>query len=80
MINISKALLDPSSVFKSPHEVLQSHELAREQKVDILQRWYYDACLMETAESENMQGAPSDVVAKIVEALHTLGVKPKNVQ
>lgn len=81
MININNALLDPSSVFKSPQDVLHNHELSREQKVDILQRWYYDACLMETAEAENMQGGNShDVLGKIVSALHELGVKPKNVQ
>lgn len=80
MIDMNKALLDPSSVFKAPHDVLHSNELSREQKVDILQRWYYDECLMENAEAENMQGGTSDTLTKIVEALHSLGVKPKNVQ
>ena len=77
MIDVNKALLDPTSVFKTPHDVLHTHELSREQKIEILQRWYYDACLMETAEAENMQGNATDVSA-VVEALHTLGVKPKN--
>ncbi len=43
MVDLDKALLDPASVFKTPEGVLNSHELSREQKIEILRRWEYDA-------------------------------------
>ena len=49
-----KTLLDPASAFTSPEQVLTSAELSREQKIEILHRWEYDARQMEVAEEENM--------------------------
>ena len=49
-----KALLDPASAFTSPEQVLTSAELSREQKIEILHRWEYDARQLEVAEEENM--------------------------
>ena len=44
-----KALLDPTSAFTSPEQVLTSAELSREQKIEILHRWEYDARALEVA-------------------------------
>ena len=49
-----KTLLDPASAFTSPEQVLTSAELSREQKIEILHRWEYDARQMEVAEEANM--------------------------
>ncbi|MGH7900897.1 MAG: hypothetical protein ACRENZ_04095 [Thermodesulfobacteriota bacterium] len=69
MIDLDKALLDPTSVFESPEEVLQSGELSREQKIDILRRWEYDARELEVAEEESMVGSNSDILDQILRAL-----------
>jgi len=76
MIDLAKALLDPSSVFASPQEVLINQELSREQKIQILKRWESDMREILVAEEENMQG--KDVIINyehIREALHTLDAK-----
>lgn len=69
MIDLDKALLDPASVFKTPDEVLQSEELSREQKIDILRRWEYDARELAVAEEESMLGSDSDILDQILRAL-----------
>ena len=38
MIDVKKAMLDPTSVFQDPEEVVVSDELNRNQKIDILRR------------------------------------------
>ena len=38
-IDIEKALLDPSSVFETPEDVLTNGTLASDQKIEILRRW-----------------------------------------
>lgn len=69
MIDLERALLVPSSVFKTPEEVLQSEELSREQKIEILRRWEYDARELQVAEEENMVGSNSDILDQIMRAL-----------
>lgn len=69
MIDLDRAMLVPASVFKTPDEVLQSEELSREQKIDILRRWEYDARELEVAEEENMLGSNSDILDQILRAL-----------
>jgi hypothetical protein len=43
MVDVEKALLDPGLVFKTPQELLANDALSREQKIEILRRWEYDA-------------------------------------
>lgn len=74
MTDIKKAMLDPTAVFDNPMQVLHTNDLTHEQKIEILQRWRYDAQLLETAEEENMAGGQQDVLESILEALHALGV------
>ena len=38
MIDVKRAMLDPTSVFKEPEEVVASDELNRNQKIDILRQ------------------------------------------
>ncbi len=42
-IDLKQAQLDPGSVFSSPEQLRDHHALTREQKIDILRRWAYDA-------------------------------------
>lgn len=69
MIDLDKALLSPASVFKTPEEVLNSQELSREQKIEILGRWEYDARELEVAEEESMVGSSPDMLDQIMQAL-----------
>ncbi len=56
MTDIDKAMLDPTAVFRTPEEVLLREDMTRDQKIEILRRWAYDARNLEVAEEENMGG------------------------
>ena len=75
MIDVKKALTDPSAVFKKPQEVIETDGLSREQKIEILRRWEYDVRELQVADEEGM--APADpqpvVLDLILNALRTLG-------
>ncbi len=76
MIDLKKVMLDPTSVFKDPEEVVASGELNRDQKIEILRRWEYDARQLEVAEEEaGMAVRCPDMFDRVVQALHTLGVE-----
>jgi hypothetical protein len=73
MTNVEKALLDPAAVFKSPAEVAQNPDLSREQKIQILRRWEYDARELQVAEEESMTGPQPVNLDAILTALRSLG-------
>ncbi len=76
MIDMNKAMLDPASVFMEPKDVVTSEELTREQKIEILRRWEYDAHQMEVAEEEaGMAVRRPEMFDRVVQALHALDVK-----
>ncbi len=76
MIDVKKAMLDPTSVFKDPEEVVASDELNRDQKIEILRRWKYDARQLEVAEEEAGMAVHSpEMFDRVVQALHTLGAE-----
>jgi hypothetical protein len=73
MIDVEKAKLDPTSVFAHPKDVLTA-QLSREQKIDILRRWAYDAREIEIADQENMGGRPiADPLDEVLRCLKELG-------
>ena len=81
MLDVEKALLDPRAVFKRPEDVITASGLTREQKIEVLRRWEYDAREIQVADEEGMtapasqpQIAPLD---SILEALRALGA-PSN--
>ena len=75
MIDVKKAMLDPTSVFKDPEEVVSSDELNRAQKIEILRRWEYDARELEVAEEEaGMAVRRPEMFDLVVRALHMLDV------
>jgi hypothetical protein len=76
MIDLQRARRSPSTVFSSPREVLQNHDLSQEDKIEILKRWRYDALLLETAQSENLQSDQDTQLRGILNALQDLGVTP----
>ena len=75
-IDVKKAMLDPMMVFKEPKEVVANHELTRDQKIEILRGWEYDARQLEVAEEEaGMAVRQPEMFDRVVQALHTLGVE-----
>ncbi len=75
-IDVKKTMLDPMMVFKEPKEVVANHELTRDQKIEILRRWEYDARQLEVAEEEaGMAVRRPEMFDHVVQALHTLGVE-----
>jgi hypothetical protein len=72
MTDIDKAMLDPAVVFQSPEALLRQADLSREQKIDILRQWEYDARELEVAEEEGMRTSRPDLLDRILQAFHTL--------
>ena len=76
MIDVTKAMLDPTMVFKEPKDVVASDELTRNQKIEILRRWKYDAQQLEVAEEEaGMAVRRPEMFDRVVQALHMLDLE-----
>ncbi len=76
MIDVKQAMLDPTSVFKDPTDVVADKNLSRDQKIEILRRWEYDARELEVAEEEaGMAVRCPEMFDRVVQALHTLGAE-----
>ena len=72
-IDLRKAILNPALVFLGPEDVLQRDELTREQKIEVLRRWKFDALQLQVAAEENMGSEqPSDILDRVLQALHAL--------
>ena len=78
-IDLRKAMLNPALVFLGPEDVLQRDELTREQKMEMLRRWKFDALQLQVAEEENMGSEePSDILDRVLQALHALNAGPED--
>ena len=76
MIDVTKAMLDPTKVFKEPKDVVASNELTRNQKIEILRRWESDARALEMAEEEAGTAILGpEMFDRVVQALHALGAE-----
>jgi hypothetical protein len=71
-VNLEQALQDPASVFATPEEVAAHAGLTREQKIEILRLWEYDAAEAEVATEEGMPGGNDDLLRRILLALDGL--------
>jgi hypothetical protein len=73
MVDVEKALLDPGLVFKTPQELLANNELSRQQKIEILRRWEYDARQLQVAKEESMEGPQPVTLDAVLRALRAMG-------
>jgi hypothetical protein len=71
-MDYQKALLDPASVFDNPEEVLEQAELTKDQQIEILRRWAYDANEVAVAEEEGMEGDGPLILQRVLETLDKL--------
>jgi hypothetical protein len=76
VMDLDKALLDPASVFHSPHDVLRAQGLSSESKKAILLRWQEDAEALMRATQEGMppegQRSPAELLRAVQDAMQTL--------
>lgn len=70
--DLTRALLDPASTFDTPEDVLRSIGLSREQKLELLYRWAYDASELAVAEEEGMAGGEPSQLDEVMNALDEL--------
>ena len=76
-LDLETARIDPAAVFASPDEVVDRSDLSREQKIEILRRWEYDARELLVAEEENMTGPDTGALLdSVLSALESLGAGP----
>lgn len=75
MDKFKRALHDATSIYRHPDEVVKDESLVREQKIQILRQWEYDARDILVAEEENMTGPGSTQLGLVLKALRDLGVK-----
>lgn len=67
-----RALINPAAVFSSPAEVLHDPSLSLSEKREVLQRWAWDAWLLEVAADEAMAGGEPSRLDDVKQALATL--------
>ena len=76
-IDLRQALLNPAVVFLGPEEVLERDDLTREQKIEVLRRWKFDALQLQVADEENMRSEQSsDLLDRVLQSLHSLNASP----
>lgn len=75
MDKFKRALHDPQGVYHSPSHVLDDETLTREQKIQILHQWEYDARDIQVADEENMTGKSCSMLEGVLKALLKLGVE-----
>ena len=71
-IDYDKALLSPASIFEVPEDVLAQADLTKEQKIEVLRRWEYDASEIAVAEEEGMLGERPLMLRRVILALEQL--------
>ncbi len=71
-LDYQKALLDPASIFENPEEVLEQAELSKDQQIEILKRWAYDANEVAVAEEEGLVGDGPLILQRVLEVLDKL--------
>ena len=67
--DLDRFLLDPGSSFGRPEDVIGDPRLERQQKIEILCRWAYDATELAVAEEEGMNGGEASKLHGILNAL-----------
>lgn len=67
--DLGRMLLDPSSSFRRPEDVIGDPRLQQQQKIKILCRWAYDATELAVAEEQGMRGQESIDLNMVLNAL-----------
>lgn len=71
-----RALDNPAATFRKPSDVLVCRDLSRDEKIEVLRRWEYDARLLEVAQEENMMSGERSGLSDVLKALQALDATP----
>lgn len=75
-VDLEQARLNPGSVFDGPEAVVDHPGLSRQQKIEILRRWEYDAAEVSVAVEEGMPArGNADMLHRVLQALESLGAE-----
>ena len=74
--DITDKKLNPRGSYQHPEQVLADPKLTREQKIEILREWHYDAIRLQESDGENMTGGEPDLLRAVSRALLSLDVSP----
>jgi hypothetical protein len=69
-----KALTNPSSVFRTPSEVVACQDLSKAEKTAILKQWELDARLLQVASEEGMTEGERSLFTDVKKAQSKLDV------
>ncbi len=72
MTEFEKALQNPQDSYTEPKNVITDKKLTKEQKLQILKQWEYDARELMVAEEENMQGEAANILQQVLHAIHEI--------
>jgi hypothetical protein len=68
-IDFEQACRDPGAVFPSPEALRDHPQLTREQKIELLRHWAYDASELAVAEEEGMTDGELSRLAEVLAVL-----------
>lgn len=68
-LDLDRFHLDPGSSFGRPEDVIDDPHLPRQQQIEILCRWAYDAAELAVAEEEGMSGGEASNLHAVLNAL-----------
>lgn len=71
----AKALTTPTSVFRTPEEVVSCVDLSKAEKTAVLKQWEIDARLLQVASEEGMSGGEPNHLTEVKKAQKSLGVE-----
>jgi hypothetical protein len=74
--DIDQKRLNPAAFYGDPEKVLEDAGLSRDEKIEILREWHYDAMRLQESAGENMAGGEEDRLRAVSNALLKLGVSP----
>lgn len=69
---LEELLIDPGASYRSPQDVIDDPRLKRDQRIEILCRWAYDATELAVADEEGMSGGESSDLNQVLDALDSL--------
>jgi len=78
--SFDKLVVDVSTHFSTPDELLAAEDLTRDQKLALLRQWEYDLHLLQVATEENMtgdtpQGSNAEKIRQVHAAAEKLGAE-----
>ena len=73
LLDLDRAMKDPSSVFSSPDEIASSTVLTKEQKLELLEVWKQNAIQLQRAASEGMDGGEDNRLSQVKKAIEKVG-------